>query len=195
MGYTRSVGTNSIPIFQGIGKDIQLSQGGYALVSTTLPLGTIIPAGTPVLFDEAARTASILGAGTLQAAATGGATVAYKINKGHTLQIGNYLAAVVGGKAYAITAIDQSNSAYDTVTVGTTLGDIALGATVFVSTATGATSAALPASNGLLYDDIVSDPSASLSVVIRGTVYARRLPFGLNSIITSMTNFIFSTSK
>lgn len=196
IGLTRSVGTIGIPIWHGLDKDIQLAQGGFALSATGLPAGSLIPAGTPVVFDEAARTASIIGGGNLQAAATGNPTV-YRLNKGNTVKVGDYMALVAGGAAYAITAIDTSNAAYDSVTVGTTLGNASIGAAVFVSSATGASAAAYAAANGLLYDDTLANTGESISAVIRGTVYARRLPFytaGL-AAVTGLKNIIFSQSK
>lgn len=45
-----------------------------------------------------------------------------KIYKGSDFKVGDKVFAVEGGKNYAITGIDKSNSAYDEITVGTTLG-------------------------------------------------------------------------
>lgn len=45
-----------------------------------------------------------------------------KITKNSCFKVGDFVMAEVGAKAYAITAIDYSNSEYDTVTIGTTLG-------------------------------------------------------------------------
>jgi len=198
MGITRTLGSGGIPIWQGLGKDIQLVQGGFALSATGLPADTVIPAGTPIVYDESARTATIVGGGTLQAAATGNPTV-YRVNKGHTLKVGVYLASgAVGGPAYAITAIDTSNAAYDAVTVGTTIGNAALGANVYASSATGATASAYPAVNGLLYDDTLGNPGESVSVVVRGTVYARRIPFAYSSALAALAgldDIIFSQSQ
>lgn len=198
LGFQRTLNTNSIPIWQGLDKDIQLAQGGFALIASGLPSGSIVPGGTPVIYDEVARTASIVGGGTIQANATNTATQ-YRVNKGNTLAIGNNFAAVSGGAAYPITAIDTSNSAYDLVTLGTTLGvAVTAGQGVFVSTATGATAAVYGAINGLSYDDVVIDYSVpSISVVIRGTCYARRLPSYTAALaaIPALSKIIFSTSK
>lgn len=201
IGYIRSVGTNSIPIWQGLDKDIQLAQGGFAVVATGLANDSIIPAGTAFVFDESARTATMYGGAVLQANATNTATT-YQVNKGHTLIIGNYLAATSGAAAYAITAIDTSNAAYDVITVGTTLGvAFTAGQTFFVSTATGSTAAAYAAINGLSYDDIIVNNTpivTSVSIVIRGTVYARRIPYTYSTglaALTGLKNIIFSQSK
>lgn len=193
---TRAVGTNSIPIWQGTGKDIQLAQGGFALVATGLAADTVIPAGTPFVFDEAARTATMMGSGYLQANATNSATT-YRLVKGHTFKVGDYLSAVAGGTAYAITAIDTSNSAYDVATVGTTLGvGYSAGQVLFASSATGATASAYPAVNGLLYDDTLANAGESVSLVIKGTVYARRIPFAYTAALAALfDDIIFSQSK
>lgn len=200
VGFKRVPGTNSIPIWQGLTKDIQLAQGGFFLTDPGLADESIIPAGTPIVFDEAARTAVMIGGGTLQANATNSATT-YRVNKGHTFVVGDYMAVVAGGAAYAITAIDTTNSAYDTITVGTTLGvGYSAGQTLFKSTATGATAAAYAAINGLLYADVVFAKNYlnNVAVVIRGTVYARRISFAYSAglaALTGLKNIIFSQSK
>lgn len=194
---TRTSGSNSIPVWQGIGKDIQLAQGGFALATTGLLADTVIPAGTPVVYDEVNRTATILGSGVAQANAISTAT-SYLVLKGHSLKVGDYLATgAAGGKAFAITAIDTTNSAYDTITVGTTIGAVTAGDLLYASTATGATASAYPGVNGLLYADTVVTSTGTLeeiSVVIRGTVYARRVPYNA-TLATALPKIIYSQSK
>lgn len=201
IGMTRSLGTNSIPIWQGLDKDIQLAQGGFVLAATGLTPYNIIPAGTGLIIDEAARTATLVGGAVLQANATNSATT-YRVLKGSTVKVGDYLSAVAGGTAYAITAIDTTNSAYDVLTVGTTLGvGYSAGQTLFVSTATGATASAYAAVNAMLYEDTVVPPTGvlvSVSAVIRGTVYARRIPYAYSAgfaALAGLKNIIFSQSK
>lgn len=198
LGFTRNIPTGSIPVWQGDGADIQTAQGGFRLVTTGFAAGDVIKAGTPLVFDEAARTATVLRAGVAYALAGGSATT-YQMTKGGTLKVGDYLASgATGGKAYAITAIDTSNAAYDVLTVGTTIGAVAAGDTLYASTATGATASALPAANGLLYDDqliAVVDNSYSVSAVIRGTVYARRVPYSAAiAALTGLRFIIYSQS-
>lgn len=196
MGYTRTVGASGIPVWQGTGKDIQLAQGGFLLSATGLADDAVIPAGTPLVISESARTASFLAYGVAQANA-GGTATDYLVLKGHTFKVGDYLASgAVGGKAYAITAINTSNSAYDTLTVGTTIGAVTAGDLLYASTATGATASALPALNALLYADSVVKTgfSASVSAVIRGTVYARRVAYNAG-IAALLDDIIYSQSK
>lgn len=193
LGFKRVTGTGSIPVFQGYGKDISLAQGGFGLDITGLTVGKIIPAGTPMIFDEATRLAKPLVWSKIYEAA-GNADVAYKVTKGSLFAIGDYFSAVKGGKAYAITAIDTTNAAYDLITVGTTLGVvIAVGATVFESTATGASASALPAIGGVLYSDAVVDTGETVSVAIKATVYARRVPYTAD-IAAALPHIIYSQS-
>ena len=228
MGITRTPTKSGIPVYQGTAKDIQLLQGGCLLNTTGLTAGNIIPAGTPVVYDEVTRVASILHNARAQANA-GASAVNYPVEKGHSLAVGDYLASgAVGGKAFAITAIDTSNASFDTITVGTTIGAVtagdllfastATGATasalpaingltydevtpvtagdlLFASTATGATASALPAINGLTYDEVIVSSNISLSVVIRGTVYARRVPWSAAiEALSGLKQFIYSKS-
>ena len=50
-----------------------------------------------------------------------------KVKKGHKFKIGDFVMKDVGGKAYAITAIDSTDKAFDTVTIGTAVGAIKAG--------------------------------------------------------------------
>ena len=195
MGITRTLTKSGIPVYQGTAKDIQLLQGGCLLNTTGLTAGNIIPAGTPVVYDEVTRVASILHNARAQANA-GASAVNYPVEKGHSLAVGDYLASgAVGGKAFAITAIDTSNASFDTITVGTTIGAVTAGDLLFASTATGATASALPAINGLTYDEIIVSSNISLSVVIRGTVYARRVPWSAAiEALSGLKQFIYSKS-
>ncbi len=194
---TRTTGTNSIPVWQGLDKDIQLLQGGVLLTTTGILADTVIPAGTPVVVNEATRTATFLGTAVAQATA-GGAATDYLVLKGHTLKVGDYLASgSAGGKAYAITGIVTTNASYDTVTVGTTIGAVTAGDLLYASTATGATASAYPAITGLVYADTVvgvAGQAQEISVVIRGTVYARRVPYN-TTIAAALTRIIYSQSK
>lgn len=50
-----------------------------------------------------------------------------KVSKFHNFKVGDIVMIEPGGKAYSITAIDETNKKYDTITVDTALGAIALG--------------------------------------------------------------------
>lgn len=185
--------TGTIPVWQ-TGKSPITAQGGFTLDRTGLTVGDVIPAGSPMNYDESTRKAKLVKTAKLQASATNSAT-AYKVFKGHLIKVGDYIASAVGGAAYAVTAIDSSNSDYDELTVGTTLGVVlAAGAPIFVSTATGATAAANSA-NGLLYEDEVVEENCTVSVVVAGMVYARRIPSIPSTILSTLPKtIIFSQS-
>lgn len=55
------------------------------------------------------------------------AGVAIKVKKGHNFKVGDFVMTGVGGKAYAISKIDETNKSYDEITVATTLGAISVG--------------------------------------------------------------------
>lgn len=198
LGFVRAFGIAGVPVYQR-DKGFLLAQGGFALDKTNLVAGQIIPAGTPLIFDETARTAVVGSFGTLYANATNVATT-YQIKKGSVLKVGDYFSATPGGTAYAITSIDSTSSTlYDTVTVGTTLGTaLTAGQLFFKSTATGATASALPAFNGLLYDEtvIVAGIAQTVSAVIRAVVYARRVPYSTQlAALSGLDDITYSQSK
>jgi hypothetical protein len=196
IGFKRTYAGTSIPVFQ-LDKGFDLVQGGFVLDITGLANGTILYRGTPLVYDEAARTAVCLPVAKIHANATNSATT-YQIEKGSNLLVGQNFAVTSGGAAYAITAIDTSNSAYDVVTVGTTLGvAVTAGQFAFGSTATGATAAVFPAINGLLYEETVVTVGYQhgCSAVKRATVYARRVPYSSQlAALTGLSHIIYSQS-
>lgn len=56
-----------------------------------------------------------------------------KIAKGSHFKVGDFVMSAVNGKAYAITAIDTTNATYDTVTIGTAIGEIAKDAIIMLA--------------------------------------------------------------
>lgn len=189
---TKSSGGENIPVFQ---KVLEVAQGGFTLTKTGLS-GTV-KKGTPVNFADATRLVVPFKCAVLQADAAVDATE-YKVLKGHHLIVGDQLAVVVGGKNYAITAIVTTNAAYDAVTVATTLGVVlTAGAVLFKSTGTaGADTAALHVKpNGLLYEDTNVGDNEPVSVVIRGTVYSRRVANGIHAeVVKALPQVNFSSS-
>lgn len=172
------------PIFQEV---ITTMQGGFALDETTVAAGTLLPAGTLIGFDESTRRAKVGKVATLQASATNTATT-YRVLKGSLLKVGDTFTAA-GGTPRAITAFDTSNSAYDEITVGTTLG-VALNAgdAVYINDA-GFTNPV-----GLLFLPVEVQPGADVSVLVRGMVYARRIQPIPASLQAKMPGIIFSQS-
>jgi len=189
---TREKSTGGVPIFQQLPEN---AQGGFVLDTTGLTTGAVVPAGTVMGFDESTRLAKVLKVAKVQTNATN-ADVAIKVEKGHLFQVGNYLAAVVGGKAYAITAIDTSNAADDVIIVGTTLAvALTAGDALFESSATGAAAAVYATvAKGLNFKDVTIGVNESVAVAIKGTVYARRIPIVTDAIKALLPNIAFSNS-
>lgn len=95
-------------------------RGGVGIKASELVHGGVLPEGTPV-GAPVNGIASVLKVAKLHEDATSSA-VEYKVEKGSNFKEGEFITAGVGKKAYAITAIDKSNAAYDVISVGTTLG-------------------------------------------------------------------------
>lgn len=188
-GFVKESVSGTTPVFQKVN---ETAQGGFRLDITPLTSGETIPAGTPIGYDESTRVAKVVKQAVAQANAASNAT-AIRVAKGHNLKVGDYFAKTVGGAAYAITAIDTSNAAYDEVTIGTTLGvAVTAGDVLFVSSATGASAAAYGSSaRGLLYQDTKVEAGADVAVVIDGTVYERRIPGGVAAAVKALMPKIF----
>lgn len=159
--------------------------GGGTLNKTGLKDGDVFQKGTLVSFDESTRLVSVLKTAVIAEAAGADAT-SYKIKKlnneqPHGFVRSDVIAAAVGGKSYAISAdLDTSNADFDTLTVGTSLGALAVGDVIFHSAASGATAGALKViPNGWLRVDADVDDNEFVAVGRRGTLYERRLPYAV----------------
>lgn len=191
IGYKRILSTGSIPVFQGHGEDLQNVQGGFVLDLTGLAAGQFLPQGTPVIYDETTRLCKALP--VAKAYANAAATdVVYQVPKG-IFQVGQNFAAKIGNKAYPITAIDTTNPLYDSVTVSTTIGAVTAGDFLFASSTTGETTSSFGGVNGLLWADRYAEPNTPVSVLMRGTVYARRIAFSTD-LAAALPSFFFSQS-
>lgn len=95
-------------------------QGGVTVSAADFVADHVVPAGTIVGKDSNGLFHAIKVA-KLYTAANNTATT-YQVYKGHGFKVGDFLAALTGAKAYAITAIDTTNATHDVLTVGTTLG-------------------------------------------------------------------------
>lgn len=150
--------TGGIPVYIKVN---ELAPGGFILDKTGNADGVTLKAGTLMVYDEATRKAKVVKTATAQAALTAG--TALKLLKGHIFVAGDLL------KAVAITSIDTTNAAYDTVTMSgnitVTVGEVV--ASEVVTTAGGNT--------GLLYEEVAVADNQAVDVVIAGTAYARRI--------------------
>jgi hypothetical protein len=187
-GVKRETATGQIPIFQA---QFETAQGGFTLDESVVAAGAIIKAGTVIAYDEATRKAKPFKGAVLQAAVTNVAT-SYPVLKGHNLAIGMTV-NLPGGTARAITGIVTTDPNFDTIQVATTIG-VAANAGIGLSvTDTGSTGTVL----GLLRNDVempAAGITATLSVVIRGTVYERRIPPVSAAQKALMPTMIFSQS-
>lgn len=194
MKITKETVSDGIVVFQ---KVIETAQGGFTLETSDLVVDANLKAGTLIgatVANETARRVTAIKTVLVYENASNTATD-IKIAKGHHFKVGNYLAAVKGGKAYAITVIDTSNALYDTITVGTTLGvALTVGDVLFQSTATGASVAIYVRPLGLLYEDTTIASEVDVAVVIRGTVYGRRTPGLHATILADIPNILVSNS-
>lgn len=193
IGLKRSTSDNEIPVFIS---ELEVAQGGFRLSETNLAANSVVPAGSCMHFDESTRVATVVKTATVNATA-GGSAVEYQVKKNHNLVVGDYLAKTVGSAAYEITEIDTTNTDYDVVTVGTTLGAASAFDVLFVSSAEGETAAALPLTpKGLLRSpiELVTGFAQECGVVIRGTAYDRRIPGASATMKTAMPLINFSQS-
>lgn len=174
-------------------KVLETILGGFKLITTGLTIGDVLGAGTPIRVDEAARTATVSKTGIVNANT---ATTSIQLKKGHQFKVGDNVAKIVGGAAYAISAIDTSNVAYDTLTVGTALGSLSAGDVLFQSSATGATAGAyLVVPNALLYSDTAIKVDEGVTAVNHGTIYQRRIQNGVTADqVTALKCISFSQS-
>lgn len=174
-------------IFQQV---LTMAQGGFTLDDAGFTTeNDVVPAGTPVGYDESTRKALVAKVGTLQANVANNVT-AYPVLKNHNFRVGMEI-KVSGGTARAITSIDTSNADYDVLNVGTTIGTAAsAGAAIYVD------DAGYTGVKGLTYADAVIDSKgvADIGVVLRGTVYARRIAPVPATLQASLPQIIFSQS-
>jgi hypothetical protein len=183
-----------VQVWQG-SKTLETAQGGFILDITGLVNGSTIKAGSPIGYDESVRKARLIKVSVLTLIATSTDTT-YQVAKGHLLVVGENIGATKGSKSYAITAIDATNTAYDVITVATTLGaNLAVGTVLFQTATTGATAADfIVTPKGLTYETFDVENNVDVAVVIRGTVYGRRVPKTTSDLKAALPNIIYSES-
>jgi len=120
-----------------------------------------------------------------------------KVEKGHFFKVGEYVGAVVDGDATEISAIDDSNEDYDLLKLDGDLGvAVSAGDAVFQSSAKGGSAAALNVTpKGLLFDNVKIEDNVSCAVVLRGTVYKKRVANGIpDDVVDVLPLIVFSES-
>lgn len=160
---------------------LETALGGFTLDKTGHTDGALLPAGSAVSYNEATRLAVVARTAIVNADAVSGVTT-LQVKKGSSLNVGSVVAGTT------VTAINTGNTAYDVLTLaaGTNAAFLA-GASVGTEGFTGV--------KGLTYEDTIVGDNVSLSVVIRGTVYARRTPSNTAALATALPQINFSQAR
>lgn len=174
-----------IPVFQAI---YETAQGGFLLDETVLAAGTTVKQGTVIGYDESTRKAKVAKY-AVNKNASGANDTTYEVYKGHNLAVGMSVKEV-GGSAQAITAIDKTNANHDVITVAATISAdaIAPGAVIYVD------DDGFNKAKGLLFNEIDVAAGVDVAVLLRGTVYHRRIAPVSDGLKALMPNIIFSES-
>lgn len=195
MKITKTVSVDRIPVFR---PDLETATGGFKLDLTGLVLGSVIAVGSAISYDETTRVAKVIASAKVTAAATSSATT-YTVAKGHGFAVGKFIGKTVGAQASTITEINTSNAIYDVITVDTTLGAAAEGTALYQASAAGGTGALYAPftanTGGLLKNSTLVEAGAVVDVVVKGTVYARRIPAIIDSMKAANPLILYSNSK
>lgn len=177
-------------------ESVYKATGGFTLDRDNLPAGIdFLPKGSLIAADFATRKAVVVKTAVVYEAAEASATE-IKIGKNHLLSVGDVVAKAEGGTSYAITAIDTEAAAYDVITVGTTLGALAVGDVLFESVEAGAdTGAEENVANGILIHDAYLEEQTTLNIGLQiYEIQEANLPFGVTSYnkesLTSRFHFV-----
>lgn len=95
-------------------------RGGVSVVTSELTQD-FLPEGAPLSLPDSNGKTHVVKYALVKTTAAVNATE-ISVYKDHNFKVGDIVFAAERGNAYAITAIDTSNSGYDVITVGTTLG-------------------------------------------------------------------------
>lgn len=196
MKIIKTVGVDKIPVFR---PDLETVTGGFKLILTGLTVGSILAAGSAIVFDELARTAQVLKGAVVTANVGGGVTV-IPVAKGHGFTVGQFIGKTPGGQTSNITVIDTSNALFDNITVGTSLGALTQGDALFQAGSTSATGtySVTPTADtfGLLKNATVVDANGTwVDVVNKCTVYVRRIPGIIPALRAINPEIKYSNSK
>ena len=167
-------GPGSMEVFQS--KNLEDVPGGITLdADNKWETNQNCQKGELVLYSEVTRLALVAKLAVVETT-TAGTTI--KIEKGHCFAVGDFISTGAdSGEAYDITDVDQSDPDFDTIEVSTAIGSLTAGDTLWLSTGSGGAAAGVAlVPNGVLKNDVKPSANDSISIVVRGTVYERRLP-------------------
>lgn len=165
-------------------------RGGVSVNSTELSGADYLREGTPVSAPIDGQCHVVKIAEIAEAVTETGKTL--KVKKGHYFVVGDIVMAAAEGAAYAITGIDASNSAYDSITVGTTLGALAKEAFLYQAKASGASGAAFKYEPFALVGTgkpIVKGDNIDTDAWIIGVTKGNALPEGVASKLKGIINY------
>lgn len=149
--------------------------------------------GTPVGFSSVDGLYHVIKTAKIMATASASAKT-YSVAKGHNFKVGDIVALKSGGAAYAITKIttNTTNSDYDDIAVGTTLGAAVAGDVLFASSKTGESAAELMYNVvGLTSYDTDVYPNVTIGIVTIGQIYESKCPAIGPEIKAALPTIIF----
>lgn len=179
MQNTKTTETRGVVVFS---TKLEVVPGGRTVAVADMVQSTLY-AGTPVGVD-ANGLGHIIKVAELYEAATNSATD-YKVKKtgkfAHNFKVGEHICAAEGAKAQTITAITKTETDYDTISVGTSIGTaIAINAHIYQAAAADQSTAGafLYTPDGLVGEDatMVVGGNNFSSVVVRGSVITGNTP-------------------
>lgn len=158
IGFKKVYSTSGIPVFQNV---LENAQGGFTLdmSKANLSEGEEVKKGALIIYDEETRKATLVRTARVYEAGTGVSEV--KVEKGHNFVKGVEVDGV------AVNEINTENADYDVLTLASAV-DVEKGTILATEDVSGK-------NTGLLYEDVTAEENATVSVMIRGTVYANRI--------------------
>lgn len=152
--------------------------------------GAVLCEGTPIGIDASTGLYKVVKTAKLYANAANTDTT-YKVCKGHHFVAGDYITSG-NNNGQLISSIDKSNAAYDTITVGTTLGAaLTAGAVMVHVTGTNKTAAVAPvAIVGESYD-VVAGENLFVNAWVIAVVKESLAPIVTDTIKSALKGVIF----
>lgn len=109
-----------------------IRRGAYRLDTTNLTVGSYLPTFTPIYADLKNKTCKVV-RNVKVYAAVGATDTTIKIAKNSLAYSGMVLGT--GSKGASVTALDQSNTDYDILTIDSAIGAVAIGTVLFEASA------------------------------------------------------------
>lgn len=186
-------------------KPIGQIPGGFKVDLSAFPRGSVFPAGSPIKYNEATRTAEAhIAVSVYETAAIGATSVKVKKNLGNTVVHSgiNLIPApsAIDGTAAAITvtAVDTSNHDYDELTVAALEAALTEGTILIEADKAGAGAEIKVVPNALTRYDIYADATSTqewATAVIEGMVFERRISPVAAPVKKLLTEITFSQSR